>query len=69
MLNDQYVVIEEQFKVSKSNVYERAVHMTWAGPARQLAHLGEIIFIPRSYGIFYLLSVKKFMSLEKRLSW
>ena len=30
-----------------------------------LAHLGEMIFIPRSYGIFYLSSIKKFMSLEK----
>ena len=30
-----------------------------------LAHLGEMIFIPRSYGIFYLSSIKKFvMSLE-----
>ena len=30
-----------------------------------LARLGEMIFIPRSYGIFYLSSIKKFMSLEK----
>ena len=31
-----------------------------------LAGLGEMIFIPRSYGIFYLSSIKKFvMSLEK----
>ena len=31
-----------------------------------LAHLGEMIFIPRSYGIFYLTSIKKFLSsLEK----
>ena len=31
-----------------------------------LAHLGEIIFIPRSHGIFYLSSIKKFaMSLNK----
>ena len=30
-----------------------------------LAHLGEMIFIPRSYGNFYLSSIKKFMSLEK----
>ena len=31
-----------------------------------LARLGEMIVIPRSYGIFYLGSVKKFvMSLEK----
>ena len=31
-----------------------------------LAHLGEMIFIPRSYGIFYLSSIKKFvMSLER----
>ena len=31
-----------------------------------LAHLGEMIFIPRSYGIFYLSSIKKFvMSFEK----
>ena len=31
-----------------------------------LAGLGEIIFIPRSHGIFYLRSVKKLvMSLEK----
>ena len=31
-----------------------------------LAHLGEMIFIPRLYGIFYLSSIKKFvMSLEK----
>ena len=26
-----------------------------------LAHLGEMIFIPRSYGIFYLSSIKKFV--------
>ena len=32
----------------------------------RLARLGERIFIPRSYGIFYLSSIKKFvMSLEK----
>ena len=31
-----------------------------------LAHLGEMIFIPRSYGIFYLSSIKMFvMSPEK----
>ena len=31
-----------------------------------LARVGEMIFIPRSYGIFYLSSIKKFvMSLEK----
>ena len=31
-----------------------------------LARLGEMIFTPRSYGIFYLSSIKKFvMSLEK----
>ena len=31
-----------------------------------LAHLGEMIFISRSYGIFYLSSIKKFvMLLEK----
>ena len=31
-----------------------------------LARLGEMIFIPRSHGIFYLSSIKKFvMSLEK----
>ena len=31
-----------------------------------LAHLGEMIFVPRSYGIFYLRSVKTFvMLLEK----
>ena len=34
----------------------------WSG----LAHLGEMIFIPRPYGIFYLSSIKQFvMSLEK----
>ena len=33
-----------------------------------LARLGEMTFIPRSYGIFYLSSIKKFvMSLKKRL--
>ena len=33
-----------------------------------LARLGEMIFIPRSYRIFYLSSIKKFVtSLEKRL--
>ena len=33
---------------------------------RGLARLGEMIFIPRSHGIFYLSSIKKFvMSLEK----
>ena len=30
-----------------------------------LARLGEMIFIPCSHGIFYLSSIKKFMSLEK----
>ena len=30
-----------------------------------LARLGEMIFIPRSYGIFYLSSIKKLMSREK----
>ena len=31
-----------------------------------LARPGDMIFIPRSYGIFYLSSIKKFvMSLEK----
>ena len=31
-----------------------------------LAHLGEMIFTPRSYGIFYLSSIKNFViSLEK----
>ena len=30
-----------------------------------LARLGEMIFIPHSHGIFYLSSIKKFMSLEK----
>ena len=31
-----------------------------------LAHLGEMIFMPRSYGTFYLTPVRKFvMSLEK----
>ena len=40
----------------------------WGGLTRQcgLAHLGEMIFIPPSYGIFYLASIKIFvMSLEK----
>ena len=40
----------------------------WGGltPQGGLAHLGEMIFIPRSYGIFYLTSIKIFvMSLEK----
>ena len=32
----------------------------------RLAHLGEMIFIPRLYGIFYISSIKNFvMSLEK----
>ena len=31
-----------------------------------LGHLGEMIFISRSYGIFYLISIKKFViSLKK----
>ena len=42
---------------------------SYAGELAQLtrlARLGEMIFIPRSYGIFYLSSIKKFvMSLEK----
>ena len=39
--------------------------MSWAG----LAHLGEMVFIPRSYEIFYLTSTKEFvMSLEKGFS-
>ena len=29
------------------------------------AHLDEMIFISRSYGMFYLTSIKKFMSLEE----
>ena len=34
-----------------------------------LAHLGEMVFIPRSYEIFYLTSTKEFvMSLEKGFS-
>ena len=34
-----------------------------------LAHLGEMVFIPRSYEIFYLTSTKEFvMSLEKGIS-
>ena len=39
----------------------------WDGRLGGLARLGEMIFIPRSYGgIFYLKSVKKFvMLLEK----
>ena len=37
----------------------------WAGPVK-LAGPGEMIFMPRSHGIFYLSSIKKFvMSLEK----
>ena len=31
-----------------------------------LVHLGEMIFIPRSYGIFYLSSIKKFI---KKIVW
>ena len=39
--------------------------MSWAG----LAHLGEMVFNPRSYEIFYLTSTKEFvMSLEKGFS-
>ena len=34
----------------------------------RLADLGEMIFIPRSYGISYLSSVRKFMLLEKNWS-
>ena len=30
-----------------------------------LARVGEMIFIPRSYGIFYLSSIKKFVKLRK----
>ena len=37
--------------------------LAWLGG---LARLGEIIFIPRSYGIFYLSSVKKFAVAGKR---
>ena len=31
-----------------------------------LACLGEVIFIPRSYGIFYLISIKKFVMLPEK---
>ena len=38
----------------------------WAGPTSGVAHPGELIFIPRSYEIPYLTTVKTFaMSQEK----
>ena len=44
--------------------------MKWAGRLVGMADLGEMIFIPRSHGIFYLTSIKFYvMSLEKRLFW
>ena len=43
-----------------------AAHMRWLTPISRLAHSGEMIFIPRSYEIFYLTSIKKVvMALEK----
>ena len=40
--------------------------MRWASRLDGLADLGEMIFIQRLYGIFYLTSIKTFvMSLEK----
>ena len=33
----------------------------------KLTHLGEMIFIPRSYGIFYLTSLKKFLCCWKKI--
>ena len=42
------------------------IKMRALGGLGGLAHLGEMIFIPRPYGIFYLSSIKRFvMSLEK----
>ena len=54
----------------KTNIAHKLAEglFTWGEPARLsgLAHLGEMIFIPRCYGIFCLSSVKKFvMLLEK----
>ena len=51
------------------NLNSGAVHMSYGGELARLGGLacqGEMIFIPRSYGIFYLSLIKKFvMSLEK----
>ena len=38
-------------------------------PLGGLARLGEMIFIPRSYGIFYLSSIKKFVMSLKKIVW
>ena len=55
--------------IKKSNMLKFFLEVfIWGGLTRQggLAHLGEMIFIPRSYEIFYLTSIKIFvMSLEK----
>ena len=40
--------------------------LAWLGG---LAHLGEMIFIPRLYGIFYLNSIKKFVILLEKTVW
>ena len=43
-----------------------AVHMRQVARLDGLAHVSEMIFIPHSYGIFYLTLMKKFdMSMEK----
>ena len=51
------------------NAYSQLTGCSYGGQLARLdglARLGEMIFIPRSYGIFYLSSIKKFvMSLEK----
>ena len=38
-----------------------AAHMGWASPAGWTGHLDDMMFTPRSYGIFYLTSIKMFV--------
>ena len=48
-------------KIASKGLFIRD-ELVWVGG---LAHLGEMIFVPRSYGVFYLSSIKTFvMSLE-----
>ena len=72
LLDSQYY--ESYYSVSKlslSNLdgFETLRGCSYGGELARsggLARLDEMIFIPRSYGMFYLSSIKKFvMSLEK----
>ena len=43
-----------------------AAHMGWASPAGWTGHLDDMMFTPRSYGIFYLTSIKMFVILLEK---